>query len=121
MYCFAPANYALHNRPVTDLTEQKAAALSRLANQATEASYQMLSIIVNVLEPSRLMQYLPVRCWLFIVAANLHLLKVSSFTPVTLKDLKIDGMQHVRPLTSHLDMHFAEHVDRKPPRNRVRR
>ena len=81
MYSFAPANYALHNHPTAEMTEQTAAALSRLDNQASQASHQMLSIVINVLEPSRLMKYLPVRCWLFLVAANLHLLKVSPVAP----------------------------------------
>lgn len=87
MYSFAPASYALqHYNNATptpseparrdETNSAKVAALTRLSDQASGASYQMLSIIVN-LGPTNLLRYLPVRCWVFIVAAYLHLLKVS--------------------------------------------
>lgn len=80
MYSFAPASYALQHHTAAEANTDerlgsKLAALARLAEQATDASYQMLSIFVS-LGPSNLSRYLPVRCWVFIVAANLHLLKV---------------------------------------------
>lgn len=59
-----------------NLTEESVTSLYRLADQASQASHQMLLTVINVLEPWKLTRYLPVRCWLFIVAANLHLLKV---------------------------------------------
>jgi hypothetical protein len=81
MYSFAPASYALQHHAASETStderlHSKVAALTRLAEKATSASYQMLSIFVN-LGPSNLLRYLPVRCWVFIVAANLHLLKVA--------------------------------------------
>jgi hypothetical protein len=81
MYSFAPASNALHTNSTAEVSgipmqERKRSGLARLANQAAQASHQMLSIVINVLEPSGLMRYLPVRCWLYIVAAHIHLLKV---------------------------------------------
>jgi hypothetical protein len=83
MYSFAPASYALQHHvasasSIDERLHSKVAALTRLAEKATNASYQMLSIFVN-LGPSNLLRYLPVRCWVFIVAANLHLLKVEHY------------------------------------------
>lgn len=71
MYCFAPAAQALPSSSRT-----AANALSEFSDQAAQASYSLLAVIVDVLEPGKLIAYLPVRCWLFIVAASLHLLKV---------------------------------------------
>ena len=77
LYTSAPASYVLHNNTTTGLDGQEMAALSDLGSRADEASHQMLSIVIEDLAPSQLTRYLPVRCWLFIVAANLHILKVS--------------------------------------------
>lgn len=81
MYSFAPASDMMFNdmdqpsgRPARNRTPD---ALFKLADRATSASREMLNTLVNVLEPSSMLKYVPVRCWLFLVAANLHLLKVS--------------------------------------------
>jgi len=75
LFCFAPAAQAVQigSRAVPHETLQ---TLSEFEDQATQASHALLSIVVDVLNPSELTKYLPVRCWLFIVAASLHLLKV---------------------------------------------
>ncbi|KAK4235086.1 hypothetical protein C8A03DRAFT_18126, partial [Achaetomium macrosporum] len=70
---FAPASYALQHYN-SNLTDPNVTALARLADRATGASYHMLSVVVD-LAPSHLLRYLPVRCRLCIVAANLHLQK----------------------------------------------
>ena len=84
MYSFAPASHAVHGdggpgglgaKPTEGLV---AGSLLALANRATSASRKILNTLVDVLEPSAMLKYIPVRCWLFVVAANLHLLKVSS-------------------------------------------
>ncbi|KAF7562884.1 hypothetical protein G7046_g1246 [Stylonectria norvegica] len=73
MYSFAPAAQALQSSTSISNSE----TLSRFAEQAAQASYDLLAIVVDVLQPSMLLSYLPVRCWLFIVAASLHLLKAT--------------------------------------------
>lgn len=85
MYSFAPASHVLLNdsepghlgeRPANN---RRSEALRALADRATSASREILTTLVDTLEPSKMLKYVPVRCWLFIVAANLHLLKVSLF------------------------------------------
>ncbi|KAI9037191.1 uncharacterized protein KD926_000764 [Aspergillus affinis] len=76
MYSFALASYILHNMSAEDLNEQKRASLLQLISRESQASHIMLSMTVNKIGRSRMMRYLPVRCWLFIVAAGLHLLKL---------------------------------------------
>lgn len=76
LYSFGPANYALHSTNAPGVAEATVAGLTRLSNRASQASYQMLSVVVKDLATTTLMRYLPVRCWLFIVSAHLHLLKV---------------------------------------------
>ena len=75
MYSFAPASYMSLNEP-GDWPARGSQALLQLADRATSASREMLNTIITVLEPSSLLKYVPVRCWQFLVAANLHLLKV---------------------------------------------
>lgn len=83
MYSFAPASHiVLGDNPPKDPSEKPSKgrapdSLLALANRATSASREILNTLVNVLEPSVLLKYVPVRCWQFVVAANLHLLKVS--------------------------------------------
>lgn len=81
MYSFAPASQALQtvsSQAAGDvLSSQNASALSRLASLAKQACYDLLSVVVHTLGPSRLLTYVPVRFWLFVVAASLHLLKVA--------------------------------------------
>ncbi|KAK4150204.1 hypothetical protein C8A00DRAFT_46358 [Chaetomidium leptoderma] len=117
MYSFAPASYALqhHNSTATsetDKTDQhlalKVAALTRLADQATGASYQMLSIIVN-LGPSNLLRYLPVRCWVFIVAANLHLLK--SDPNIQLLRASIIAIRSASPDDTHMAIRYSRFLE----------
>ncbi len=90
MYSFAPASYALQHHHTTaqsapyrsdDGLAAKLAALTRLADQATRASRRMLTIMVNLGALSGVLRYFPIRCWVLIVSANLHLLKVSILTP----------------------------------------
>lgn len=75
LFCFAPAAQAVQTGS-TSLPQETLQALSEFEDQATQASHALLSIVVDFLKPSGLIKYLPVRCWLFIVAASLHLLKV---------------------------------------------
>ena len=84
MYCFAPAiqasthhGAAKQNVPLKENAPSDQRALSTFASKATQASRQILTTVVETLQPARLISYLPVRCWLCIVAAYLHLLKVS--------------------------------------------
>ncbi|EGX43113.1 hypothetical protein AOL_s00215g722 [Orbilia oligospora ATCC 24927] len=124
MYSFAPASNVLHHVS-TESTEGKAndvevAALIKLADQATQASQQILSIVVNVLQPSQLMRYLPVRCWVFIVAANIHLLKsvLTGNPDVTEAD---ENMQLIRasiiairngsPDDTHMAVRYAQFLE----------
>ena len=84
MYSFAPANHLLqNNNEPWELADRSARnrrpeALRALADRAICASRKILATVVDTLEPSKMLKYVPVRCWQFIVAANLHLLKVSS-------------------------------------------
>ncbi|KAK3897543.1 hypothetical protein C8A05DRAFT_47887 [Staphylotrichum tortipilum] len=84
MYSFAPASHALQHHHTTAPSHPyrsdyslavKLAALTRLADQATRASHHMLTIMVNLGAHSSVLRYFPVRCWVLIVSANLHLLK----------------------------------------------
>ena len=85
MYCFAPAiqasthhGAAKHSTSAKENATGDHLALSAFASKATQASRQILTTVVENLRPVGLVSYLPVRCWLCIVAAYLHLLKVSS-------------------------------------------
>ncbi|KAL2129400.1 hypothetical protein VTI74DRAFT_7844 [Chaetomium olivicolor] len=129
MYSFAPAYSALQHynanqsepdRTPSDSYEPKVAALSRLADQATHASHQILSIVVNVLAPSNLGRYLPVRCWVFIVAANLHLLKstlTSSSDPsdshpnIQLLRASIAAIRDASPDDTHMANRYARFLE----------
>jgi hypothetical protein len=75
LFCFAPAAQAIQVGSRA-LPQERLQALSEFEDQATQAGHALLSIVVDFLKPSGLIKYLPVRCWLFIVAASLHLLKV---------------------------------------------
>jgi hypothetical protein len=75
LFCFAPAAEAAQTGS-TSLPQETLQALSEFEDEATRASHGLLSILVDFLKPSGLIKYLPVRCWLFVVAASLHLLKV---------------------------------------------
>lgn len=83
MYSFAPASHVLLNDSEPRDTGERSAhslrpeALCALAARATSASREILNILVGTLEPSKMLKYVPVRFWQFIVAAILHLLKVS--------------------------------------------
>ncbi|KAF5573955.1 ARO80-positive transcription regulator of ARO9 ARO10 [Fusarium pseudoanthophilum] len=76
LFCFAPAAQAVQTGS-TLLPQETLQALSEFEDEATRASHALLSIVVDFLKPSGLIKYLPVRCWLFIVAASLHLLKAT--------------------------------------------
>ncbi|KAM5360960.1 hypothetical protein ACJZ2D_013414 [Fusarium nematophilum] len=114
MYCFAPAAQASQSssRAINDDT-----ALSDFSDQAAQASFSLLSVIVDVLEPAKLLVYLPVRCWLFIVAASLHLLKATlakdqhippSHPNIHLLHSVIDAIRHGSPDDSHMAMRFSK-------------
>ncbi|RGP70109.1 d-lactate dehydrogenase cytochrome [Fusarium sporotrichioides] len=74
MFCFAPASQAVQSKSQSIL-DDTLQALHEFEDQATQASNALLCIVVDELKPSGLTQFLPVRCWLFIVSACLHLLK----------------------------------------------
>ncbi|KAL7763900.1 hypothetical protein ACKLNR_007258 [Fusarium oxysporum f. sp. zingiberi] len=76
LFCFAPAAQAIQVGSRA-LPQERLQALSEFEDQATQAGHALLSIVVDFLKPSGLIKYLPVRCWLFIVAASLHLLKAT--------------------------------------------
>ncbi|EWY85906.1 hypothetical protein FOYG_10575 [Fusarium oxysporum NRRL 32931] len=76
LFCFAPAAQAIQVGSRA-LRPERLQALSEFEDQATQAGHALLSIVVDFLKPSGLIKYLPVRCWLFIVAASLHLLKAT--------------------------------------------
>ncbi|KAM0424161.1 hypothetical protein ACHAPT_010530 [Fusarium lateritium] len=112
MYCFAPAAQALPSSSRT-----AAGALSEFSDQAAQASCSLLAVVVDVLEPAKLLAYLPVRCWLFIVAASLHLLKatigneqhISPSNPnIHLLRSVIDAIRHGSPDDSHMAMRFSK-------------
>uniref|UniRef100_A0A0D2YJR7 Uncharacterized protein n=1 Tax=Fusarium oxysporum (strain Fo5176) TaxID=660025 RepID=A0A0D2YJR7_FUSOF len=75
MSCCAPAGHVLHNNASMALADDKRKALLVLDEKAAHASRDILSIVTSILRPSHMTRYLPVRCWLFIVSANLHLLR----------------------------------------------
>ncbi|KAG9257399.1 uncharacterized protein F5Z01DRAFT_385094 [Emericellopsis atlantica] len=84
MYCFAPAvqaatNYgaAKNNASTKENATGDQLELSVFASKATEASRQILTTVVEILLPAGLVSYLPIRCWLCIFAAYLHLLKTT--------------------------------------------
>lgn len=116
MYCFAPAAQALQSSSASS-THEHAAALSNFAEQAAQASHALLSVVVDILEPARLIAYLPVRYWLFIVAASLHLLKailaknqhVSGSDPnVHLLRSVIDAIRLGSADDAHMAMRFSK-------------
>lgn len=78
MYSFAPATHATLSDGDTGGVSQRGrpGTLRKLADRAATASREMLTTITDILGPSSMLKYVPVRCWQFIVAANLHLLKV---------------------------------------------
>jgi len=51
--------------------------IQSLRRETIQASRNLLALVSDVLHPSGMLQYIPVRCWVFIMAASLHLLKVS--------------------------------------------
>ncbi|KAG7291236.1 hypothetical protein NEMBOFW57_001248 [Staphylotrichum longicolle] len=130
MYSFAPASYALqHYNNATptpseparrdETNSAKVAALTRLSDQASGASYQMLSIIVN-LGPTNLLRYLPVRCWVFIVAAYLHLLKSTLTTNSDATDAdpnihllraSITAIRCASPDDTHMAVRYARFLE----------
>lgn len=80
MYSLAPASQAPEdlklNTGTTSQSAEDPMSVFHFAQQATQASYALLTLVIDILQPTGLLPYLPVRCWLFIVAASLHLLKV---------------------------------------------
>ncbi|KAL2129401.1 hypothetical protein VTI74DRAFT_7845 [Chaetomium olivicolor] len=129
MYSFAPAYSALQHyntnqseleKTPSDSYQPKVAALSRLADQATHASHKILSIVVNVLAPTNLGRYLPVRLWGLIVAANLHLLKstlASSPDPsdshpnIQLLRASIAAIRNTSPDDTHVANRYARFLE----------
>lgn len=48
-----------------------------LRHETIQAARNLLSLVSGALDSSGMLQYIPVRCWVFAMAASLHLLKVS--------------------------------------------
>ena len=91
LFCFAPAAQAVQMGSGA-LPQETLQTLTEFEDQATQASHALLSIVVDTLSPSGLTKYLPVRCWLIIVAASLHLLKVHWDSKQ--KVIHLTGMMH---------------------------
>jgi hypothetical protein len=72
IYSLSPAAYATDTS--ADHRQQSPSASVR--QDAVQAARDMLTLVVNVLEPTGVLRVLPVRCWLFVTTAGLHLLKV---------------------------------------------
>ncbi|KAF5615100.1 ARO80-positive transcription regulator of ARO9 and ARO10 [Fusarium sp. NRRL 52700] len=116
LFCFAPAAQAIQTGS-TSLPQETLQTLSEFEDQATQSSHALLSIVVDFLKPSGLIKYLPVRCWLFIVAASLHLLKatlskskdVSRVHPnIQLLHHVINAVHNGSPDDSHMSIRFAK-------------
>ncbi|KAE8420568.1 hypothetical protein BDV36DRAFT_293222 [Aspergillus pseudocaelatus] len=125
MYSFAPASHASYsfdtNHPTTAPHKEAPTILSHYTQQATQASYDLLSIAVGVLHPAGLLPYLPVRCWLFIVAASLYLLRatlskdklVSSSHPnARLLVAAIDAIREGSPDDTHMAVRYFKFLER---------
>ncbi|OJJ02287.1 hypothetical protein ASPVEDRAFT_83796 [Aspergillus versicolor CBS 583.65] len=74
-------------------------SLSRFADDATEASIDLLDSVIHNVAPSSFFKYAPVKTWLYIVCAALYLLKV------TLKiEKRLDGSDpHIFRILSAVD------------------
>ncbi|KAF5686195.1 positive transcription regulator of ARO9 ARO10 [Fusarium denticulatum] len=116
LFCFAPAAQAVQTGS-TSLQQGTLQTLSEFEDHATQSSHALLSIIVDFLKPSGLIKYLPVRCWLFIVAASLHLLKatltkakdVSRAHPnIHLLHRVINAIHNGSPDDSHMAIRYAK-------------
>lgn len=79
VYCFSPAAHVLHSRDRygNDDIDRYQSAFSQFLNEATKASIDILNSIVNVLAPSKVLRYVGVRYWIYVVCACLFVLKVS--------------------------------------------
>ncbi|KAE8131123.1 hypothetical protein BDV38DRAFT_32911 [Aspergillus pseudotamarii] len=95
--------------------------LCHSTQQATQASYDLLSIAVGILHPAGLLPYLPVRCWHFIVAASLPLLRatipkdklVSSSHPnAQLLEAAIDAIRECSPHDTPMAVRYFEFLER---------
>ncbi|KAF5532855.1 d-lactate dehydrogenase (cytochrome) [Fusarium mexicanum] len=109
LFCFAPAAQAIQTGS-TSLPQETLQTLSEFEDHATQASHALLSIVVDSLKPLGLIKYLPVRCWLFIVAASLHLLKdLSRAHPnIHLLHRVINVVHNGSPDDSHMAVQFAK-------------
>ncbi|KAF5006341.1 hypothetical protein FDECE_7269 [Fusarium decemcellulare] len=116
LFCFAPAGQVVHSSS-KEAPRESFQALLDFADEAALASHALLCIVVDVLEPSGLMKYLPVRCWLFIVAASLHLLKatlaknqeVTQTDPnICLLRRVINAVHNGSPDDAHMAIRFAK-------------
>ncbi|CCT71813.1 related to ARO80-positive transcription regulator of ARO9 and ARO10 [Fusarium fujikuroi IMI 58289] len=116
LFCFAPAAQAVQTGS-TSLPQETLQALSEFEDQATQASHALLSIVVDFLKPSGLIKYLPVRCWLFIVAASLHLLKATlaktkhinrAHPNIYLLHRVINAVHNGSPDDSHMAIRYAK-------------
>ncbi|KAF7545561.1 hypothetical protein G7Z17_g9088 [Cylindrodendrum hubeiense] len=94
----------------TSATTGNAAVLSNFAEQAAQASHALLSVVVEILEPARLIAYLPVKYWLFIVAASLHLLKHVSVSDPDIHLLRsvIEAIRLGSADDAHMAMRFSK-------------
>ena len=89
LFIFAPAAHALHSTTASgssepDYTEPHVNVLSWFADDTKTTSSNLLHVVIKTQETSNLLRYLPVRYWLFIVSASLHLLKVGRTLHATL-------------------------------------
>ncbi|KAF4952429.1 hypothetical protein FSARC_12646 [Fusarium sarcochroum] len=116
LFCFTPAAQAMQVGSKA-LPLEALWALSGFKDKATQASHALLSIVVDVLKPSELTKYLPVRCWSFIVAASLHLLKATltssqgvnhAHPNILLLRSVVDALHSGSPDDSHMAIRYAK-------------
>ncbi|KAI9172838.1 d-lactate dehydrogenase [Paramyrothecium foliicola] len=107
MYSFAPASYVLqhsNNSSGENLDTQRTEALSRLANQALQASHQILSILINTLGPAGLTRFLPTA---LILNPNIS----ESDDKVRLLRSSITAIRQGSPDDTHMAVRYARFLE----------
>ncbi|KAJ6076999.1 hypothetical protein N7499_008980 [Penicillium canescens] len=86
IYSLSPASHVR----VSEVDEVGLLRVQNLRDAAVRAARELLSLVTDVLEPSNLLRYIPVHCWLFTMAASLHLLKEALLHEPNITDQDLD-------------------------------
>ncbi|KAL7911701.1 hypothetical protein GGI35DRAFT_296457 [Trichoderma velutinum] len=126
MYSFNPSLHVLRsetdsNGSLSEVQDRNLQTYRRYAQRAGQASHDLLSIVTYSLEPCGLLTLAPVRFWLYIIAASLHLIKTTLVLDLGKEDLQrnsellhavITALRRGSPDDIHLAMPFSNHLEK---------